>query len=172
MSLRKILFTVVIALRIHDDVALVDASRFFPRRQQRPAPHLPRTDIDPAATSSSTTSSERNLVPERGQLIPDGFHPQDLYKAYAEILRDYEEKAFHRSADWVVLRKDQDVIVSLLQHESDPTCPYVKMQGIIPVPVKDCWEFLRVDDWDRTMPKMDVSVYIVWLFVVDMYHLV
>jgi hypothetical protein len=105
--------------------------------------------------------SERNVVPERGQWIPDGFHPQDLYQAYAEIQRDYEEKAFHRSADWVVLRKDQDVTVSLLRHESDPTCPYVKMQGIIPVPVKDCWEFLRVDDWDRTMPKMDVSVNIV-----------
>ena len=43
----------------------------------------------------------------------------------------------------------------MLQHEDDPTCPYVRMQAVLPVPVQDCWEFLRVANWDRTMPIMD-----------------
>ena len=54
-----------------------------------------------------------------------------------------------------VLNDKHNVKVSLLRHPHDPSCPYVKMEGRIPVPVENCWEWLRVDDWDRTMKVMD-----------------
>lgn len=109
-----------------------------------------------------TTTSGRSR-PERGQLLPAAANAQDLYDAYASIQADYERKAFH-SPDWTVLNAQRGVTVSLLHHPDDPTCPYVKMEGVIPVPVHACWNFLRVSDWDRTMPKMDpfyegVTVY-------------
>ena len=50
---------------------------------------------------------------------------------------------------------DSTISVSMMEHPSDPLCPYVKMETILPVPVQDCWNFLLVDRWDETMPKMD-----------------
>jgi hypothetical protein len=43
----------------------------------------------------------------------------------------------------------------MMEHPSDPLCPYVKMEAILPVSVQDCWNFLLLDRWDETMPKMD-----------------
>jgi START domain len=31
----------------------------------------------------------------------------------------------------------------------------VRMNGIIDAPVQRCWDFLKVDRWDESMPKMD-----------------
>ena len=31
----------------------------------------------------------------------------------------------------------------------------MKMETLIPTSVSSCWDFLRVDAWDETMPKMD-----------------
>lgn len=95
-----------------------------------------------------------NARPERGKLLPDPASPKDLYEAYSEIQQDYERKAFHNE-NWRVLNDKHNVKVSLLKHPQDPRCPYVKMEGRIPVPVEECWDWLRVDDWDRTMKVMD-----------------
>lgn len=50
---------------------------------------------------------------------------------------------------------DEIIKVSMLEHPSDPLCPYVKMETVIPMPVKKCWDFLSLDRWDETMAKMD-----------------
>ncbi|VEU34309.1 unnamed protein product [Pseudo-nitzschia multistriata] len=50
---------------------------------------------------------------------------------------------------------DELIVVSMLEHPSDPLCPYVKMETVIPVPVEKCWNFLSLDRWDETMPRMD-----------------
>jgi hypothetical protein len=50
---------------------------------------------------------------------------------------------------------DEIIRVSMLEHPSDPLCPYVKMEAIIPKSVEKCWNFLSLDKWDETMPKMD-----------------
>lgn len=114
-------------------------------------------------TATTTATANSHSRPERGKVLPNPANERDLYDAYVDIQSDYESKAFH-SADWKVLNSNNDVQVSILQHPDDPTCPYVKMQGIIPVPVGACWDFLRIEDWDRNMPKMDpfyegVTVY-------------
>ena len=50
---------------------------------------------------------------------------------------------------------DEIIRVFMLEHPSDPLCPYVKMETVIPMPVEKCWDFLSLDRWDETMPKMD-----------------
>jgi hypothetical protein len=157
---------------------LTDAGAFFPPRHQREqwakstsntldgtinnttastllavaASSHPETTGKP--NSSSGDARDSTSRPERGKFLPDIANEQDLYDAYTEIQSDYETKAF-ASRDWQVLNTKHNVTVSILQHPDDPTCPYVKMQGTIPVPVDSCWNFLRVSDWDRNMPKMD-----------------
>jgi hypothetical protein len=121
---------------------------------------------DPSHATNTLTANTSSARPERGKLLPDPMDEQDLYKAYAEIQSDYQSKAFGPSSSkkWKVLNSKHNVTVSILEHADDPTCPYVKMQGIIPVPVQDCWNFLRISEWDRNMPTMDpfyegVTVY-------------
>jgi hypothetical protein len=93
--------------------------------------------------------------PERGKLLPNIPNAHDLYDAYKSIQSEYQEKAFHNENQWKVLRSAEDVTVSILHHETDPSCPYVKMEGIMPVPVQQCWNFLNIEKWDKNMPKMD-----------------
>ena len=50
---------------------------------------------------------------------------------------------------------DETITVSMLEHASDPLCPYVKMTAILPVPVEECWDFLSLEKWETNMPKMD-----------------
>jgi hypothetical protein len=78
----------------------------------------------------------------------------DLYEAYRDIQKEYEQRAF-KSNNWKLLNEKEGVEVSLLEHPDDPLCPYVKMKAVLPVPVKDCWDFLRVSNWGTSMPKMD-----------------
>jgi hypothetical protein len=153
-----------------------DAGAFFPPRRQREqsarsnlntldhtgnttasvllavASSHPETTGKPFASSDDARHSASR--PARGKYLPNIANERDLYDAYTEIQSDYETKAF-ASRDWQVLNTKHNVTVSILHHPDDPTCPYVKMQGTIPVPVDSCWNFLRVSDWDRNMPKMD-----------------
>jgi len=159
------LFAVLLVFGAHKDATLA-ALPFARSAASKPAtttagglsvpPPASNTAVDDdddvaIATINNTHHHER---PERGKLLPNPASPKDLYEAYADIQQDYEAKAFH-SNDWKILNNKHNVKVSLLQHPQDPTCPYVKMQGRIPVPVEECWNWLRVDDWERTMPKMD-----------------
>ena len=57
---------------------------------------------------------------------------------------------------WDVLKKTNDGIeISMLQHASDPDCPYVRMTAMMPGDTKDVWDFLELDSWEETMPRMD-----------------
>jgi START domain len=104
---------------------------------------------------------------QRGKVLADNFDERDLLQAYREIQSDYRQKAFHSLHEWKILstlnpnnksddKKDDEIIqVSMMEHPSDPLCPYVKMEAVLPVSVQECWNFLLLDRWDETMPKMD-----------------
>jgi hypothetical protein len=91
--------------------------------------------------------------PERGKILPSPFDAADMFQAYREIQQDYHTKAF--GSGFKTLYRQDGVEVAILEHPDDPTCPYERMQGLIPVSVEDCWTFLKVCNWNRTMPQMD-----------------
>ena len=100
---------------------------------------------------------------ERGKPLGDTITAQDLHQAYREIQQEYHAKAFD-SKNWITLNSKGGIDVSLLHHSSDPDCPYIKMTAIMPASPQDCWNFLSLANWDKTMPHMDpfyegVSVY-------------
>ena len=107
------------------------------------------------AASSNGDGSSVNGTYRGKVLTPGPLHMDDLYQAYREIQTSYQNKTLGASNDWKVLNVKDGVEVAILEHEGDPTCPYVRMRATLPVPVQDCWDFLRVDNWDRTMPLMD-----------------
>lgn len=96
-------------------------------------------------------------TPKRGKFIGDSFNAKDLYAAYKEIESGYHRIAFAENSQhlWRTLVDKDDVEVSLMEHPNDPNCPYVRLKVEINVPVEDCWEFLSLHNWDKTMPKMD-----------------
>jgi len=100
-------------------------------------------------------SSGGNTNPlSRGKKLVEPFDEDQLLQAYHDVKEEYHERAFG-SHSWKVLREDKDMSVSLLEHPTDPSCPYVKMEGRLPVPVHECWDFLRVENWKKSMPQMD-----------------
>jgi hypothetical protein len=109
-------------------------------------------------TKTTDTSSQEEEIeaPRRGKLIGSNFHARDLYDAYKEIQLEYHQKALGAGAnDWKILSRKEGVEISMMEHASDPTCPYVRMTVVIPTPVEDCWEFLQLANWDDSMPQMD-----------------
>jgi hypothetical protein len=109
------------------------------------------------AVSARTASLHKELeAPRRGKFIGSNFHARDLYDAYKEIQSEYYQKALGLGAnDWKILTRKEGVEISMMEHASDPTCPYVRMTVVIPTPVEDCWEFLQLANWDETMVNMD-----------------
>ena len=106
-----------------------------------------------ARTARVLPSSNSGGV-QRGKLLSHPFEVNEMYQTYREIQANYLNKTLN-STDWKVLNVKDGVEVAILEHEEDPTCPYVRMRATMPVPVQDCWDFLRVSNWDRTMPLMD-----------------
>ena len=91
---------------------------------------------------------------------------EELYNAYLSIRNEYNEKAFlcdgtnnkqskNCGGSWKILKSKDGIEVSMLQHPSDPSCPYVRMVATLPGKLEDVWNFLSLDNWERTMPKMD-----------------
>lgn len=113
---------------------------------------LIREDAGSVMTDSTTASAEQEL--ERGKNIGRLVTSKELYQAYQEIQHEYHEKAFGKK-DWKILNQKDGIEIALLHHESDPSCPYVRMSAVIRTPVTDCWNFLKLANWDKTMPKMD-----------------
>lgn len=114
----------------------------------------------------------------RGKVLEERFDEHDLLQAYEEIKSEYHQKAFGGSASfedgelseedtgaWKLLttmnpnkrsdNQDEIIRISMMEHPSDPLCPYVKMETVMPVSLENCWNFLSLDKWDATMPKMD-----------------
>lgn len=114
---------------------------------------------------------------ERGKPVNTEITAEELYDAYQSIRNEYNEKAFmcdnenrnspyriklssssntNCGGKWQTLKLTDDGIeISMLHHPSDPTCPYVRMSAIIPGSREDIWNFLALDNWDETMPKLD-----------------
>jgi hypothetical protein len=77
---------------------------------------------------------------------------QQQWKVLTTMDPNKNNKKYNNNND----NNDDEIIrVSMLEHPSDPLCPYVKMEAIIPKSVEKCWNFLSLDKWDETMPKMD-----------------
>lgn len=134
--------------------------------------------VDAITSGTSTTlhnTANNSEQKRRGKVLEERFDEHDLLRAFQEIKSEYLEKAFGDTSDvasfakdkeWKLLatmnpnksknNKEEEIIkVSMLEHPSDPLCPYVKMETVIPKPVERCWDFLSLDKWDETMPKMD-----------------
>lgn len=136
-------------------------------------PNSPNTRSNPTLADEEGNKKKNR----RGKVLVDPLNVEDMYEAYREIRSNYHDKALlgsmaatssshnnHHNNNWKILNVKDGVEVALLEHEDDPTCPYVRLKAILPVPVQDCWDFLRVANWDKTMPIMDpfyegVSVY-------------
>ena len=119
-----------------------------------------------SSLSSSSSPSTRHI--QRARNISEHLDIDELYQVYKEMETTYWNTTLGSSSSsassWKILNVHDGVEVSLLEHEQDPTCPYIRMQATFPVPVQDVWDFLRVPHWDRTMPQMDpyyegVAVY-------------
>jgi hypothetical protein len=117
-----------------------------------------------SSSSSSTNKKENKAVTssaavhlERGVPLPASLEPEELYNVFRRLRWHYQEKAasHHHHHDWQVMYQYRNITISMLHHEHDPTCPYVKMEAYIPVPTTSCWDFLKVERWDDSMPKMD-----------------
>lgn len=106
-------------------------------------------------TRSTESSPSSHPPPRRGKFVGDTFDAKDLYEAYKEVETEYHTKAFRDAADWRVLASRQEVEVSMMEHPSDPNCPYVKMVAVIPASVQECWSWLSLSNWPKNMPKMD-----------------
>ena len=123
------------------------------------------TLLDGDSSSSTGSTSHSNATKtgkERGAFLPAASSKQegiaeDMFQAYKKLEEDYHAKAFHPSNQqkWKELNRKGGAKVSILEHASDPTCPYVKMEAIIPAPVASCWNFLSIENWEKSMPKMD-----------------
>jgi hypothetical protein len=104
--------------------------------------------------ASTVVSASHNSGMERGKFIGDRITADDLYSAYQQIQNDYRNKAFSPSQPWKILSKKEGVEVAMLETD-DPTCPMVRLKGIIPASVKHCWDFLLLDNWEKNMHKID-----------------
>ncbi len=97
-------------------------------------------------------------LPHRGTFIGEKVKASELAKAYQSIKEEYGRLALNPSLKnhWQLLNSHPDGSeVSLLEHETDPYCPYVRMTSIMPGSIQDLWDFLSLDNWSETMPKMD-----------------
>ena len=110
--------------------------------------------ILPSNAGKSTTGTGReSAVLENGMVVSHPVRPSDLYSIYRQVQEEYLQKA--SGSSWKVLNQVDGVQVAMLEHPSSSATPYIRMKAIIPVSVHDTWNFLRVSNWDRTMPKMD-----------------
>lgn len=149
--------------------------RLLARRQEESV--APTTSLKPSSLASDAeeVGGSESKKPERGRPLSDPVESAELLQIYKDLQTEYQEKAFH-SDQWKVLNNKDGVEVSLLEHPSDPTCPYVRMKAVVPASVQDCWNFLLISEWDRTMPKMDpyyegVSVHGEYLVDDDKVHI-
>jgi hypothetical protein len=124
----------------------------------------------PSHQAGSASSSSHHSTLERGVPLPEeessSLDPEALYEIFRRLRRHYLELAAATATDqegngsgaddsWQIMYQYQNITISMLQHPHDPTCPYVKMEAHIPVSTMACWNFLRVEQWDISMPKMD-----------------
>jgi len=103
-------------------------------------------------------ANNNSQLPHRGKVISEKVKASELAKAYQSIKEEYGRLALNPSLKnkWQLLNSHPDGSeVSLLEHETDPYCPYVRMTSIMPGSIQDLWDFLSLDNWSETMSKID-----------------
>lgn len=114
--------------------------------------------------SRATNDEGRASIPkhesalERGKRISTKISSQELFEAYRDLRKEYSNFAFNPGAvkSWSVIKESKDGIqISLLKHKDDPSCPYVRMEGVVDGSIQDVWGFLELKNWPKYMPKMD-----------------
>lgn len=118
-----------------------------------------------SAIPQNTEGRQTHAVPgqevrapsKRGKEIGGKIDAKALFHAYKEIQTEYYSKAFDKgsASKWRRLAKKGDIEVDLMEHPSDPSCPYVRMVGVYPVSAESCWDWLTLKNWPKNMPKMD-----------------
>jgi len=112
---------------------------------------------DVSEGNNSCSSAEDTI--HRGRVIDGGnVKASDLAQAYHAIKTEYANLAIHssNSHNWQILSKHADgSTVSLLEHPTDVSCPYVRMTSIMPGSIQEVWNFLDLSNWESSMPKMD-----------------
>eukprot|EP00980_Cylindrotheca_fusiformis_P012530 scaffold3079_cov119-Cylindrotheca_fusiformis.AAC.6 len=121
------------------------------------ASYMSSADNISTDASSSTLVNQIGSTQSRGKFVGDSFDGKDLYQAYKDIESTYYQVAFSETSQhlWKSLVNRDGIQVALMEHQSDPRCPYVRMEVEIEASVGDCWDFLSLQHWDETMPKMD-----------------
>ncbi len=69
-----------------------------------------------------------------------------LAAAYEQIKTEYASLALHPTSNtnWQVLSSHADgSAVSLLEHPTDPSCPYVRMTSVMPGTIQDVWVSMK-----------------------------
>jgi hypothetical protein len=138
------LFFVIVALLIPTDHGSILLSE---------EPMMPT----PLTAATAAAAAAVIIEPKRGKFVGANFDARDLYDAYKEIESEYHEKAFSAANQnqWKILTRREDAEVAMMEHPSDPNCPYVRLTAVIPTSVQDCWNFLLLSNWETSMPKMD-----------------
>jgi len=99
----------------------------------------------------------------RGKVIGANVKAADLAAAYQSIKLEYESLALNnptsdndRDRRWQLLSSHGDGSkVHLLEHPTDPNCPYIRMTSVMPGTMQQVWDFLDLENWSTSMPKMD-----------------
>ena len=127
------------------------------KSQEQPGKKKDSNETEVDDTTTTTPTKQRGKVLSHTITDPSQINVNELYHAYKEIQQEYYERAFSSSSKskWELLSSYDNVEVSMMEVDHDPTCPYVKMTTIIPVSVEECWEFLQLSNWHVNMPKMD-----------------
>jgi len=163
-SLQRVLLTTIAIILYVSAVVYVGISVLSDRGILSLSPEVETCDIQESNNSCSAASEDTNTQQEqqqrhRGRVI-DGKNVKasDLAKAYHEIKTEYANLAIHSSGshNWQILSQHADgSTVSLLEHPTDVSCPYVRMSSIMPGTIQEVWNFLDLSNWDTSMPKMD-----------------
>jgi len=107
-----------------------------------------------AATIEAEESDSSSKISHRGKVVGANVKAAELAAIYHSIKSEYAALASTRP--WQLLSSHADGSeVSLLQHPTDPSCPYVRMTAIMPGTVQDVWDYLDLNNWDTALPKID-----------------
>jgi len=154
-SLQRVLLTTIAIILYVSAVIYVGISVLSDRGILSLSPEVETCDIQ---EGNNSCSAEDTTIIHRGKKIDGNVKASHLAQAYQDIKTEYANLAIHssNSHNWQILSKHADgSTVSLLEHPTDVSCPYVRMRTIMPGTIQEVWNFLDLSNWDTSMPKMD-----------------
>ena len=124
-----IIYLATITCIIFMDVPLTEIFHHYNR---------PPAAVSYEVASSNDCAAAPSLSPavvHRGKYIDGNVKASELAKAYQAMKSEYASLALHPTSNtnWQVLSSHSDgSTVSLLEHPTDPSCPYVRMVSTMP----------------------------------------